>query len=383
LASFVQNRGGLALFVQNPEPAAKEKMNAPVFSLAACLPSGDANFQMLRTANCRTNPIPQTDTLSRNSRLGFNSADTTRAGLTAWLSSTTRWGYEYRCDGTAAASLDQRYYASTYGRFVSPDPYRASGGPANPQSWNRYAYVAGDPINFYDPHGRNMANPGYCPAEYENCDDDPGGGGGGGGDGGGGGGGGCPAGTYFVEAENDCEPDPYQPPGDPKVQCDITLFGYPAETASDPFVHTYLVLSATDSITFNSQTAILEAGPAPKTNPSQPASLSQVMSGSTWLNSALIDITSGGGKANPGNEVYDFRSTEKYSDGTLCSMVARLISAYDAYRNGVVTYSMAGPNSNTFTAYMLHQAGISLPPGVVLNLLVSAPGFFSQMPPHP
>jgi hypothetical protein len=30
----------------------------------------------------------------------------------------------------------------------------ASGGPADPGSWNRYAYVAGDPVNRVDPSGR-------------------------------------------------------------------------------------------------------------------------------------------------------------------------------------------------------------------------------------
>jgi hypothetical protein len=29
----------------------------------------------------------------------------------------------------------------------------ASGGPADPQSWNRYAYVQNDPVNFVDPEG--------------------------------------------------------------------------------------------------------------------------------------------------------------------------------------------------------------------------------------
>jgi hypothetical protein len=39
------------------------------------------------------------------------------------------------------------------GRYLTPDPYRASGGPAAPQTWNRYAYVEGDPVNFNDPEG--------------------------------------------------------------------------------------------------------------------------------------------------------------------------------------------------------------------------------------
>jgi RHS repeat-associated protein len=48
---------------------------------------------------------------------------------------------------------DQRYYASTYARFLTPDPYQASAGPSELGSWNRYAYVEGDPVNFGDPSG--------------------------------------------------------------------------------------------------------------------------------------------------------------------------------------------------------------------------------------
>jgi RHS repeat-associated protein len=46
-----------------------------------------------------------------------------------------------------------RYYHSGLGRFMSADPYTASGGPGDPGSWNRYAYVQQDPINLIDPTG--------------------------------------------------------------------------------------------------------------------------------------------------------------------------------------------------------------------------------------
>jgi RHS repeat-associated protein len=46
-----------------------------------------------------------------------------------------------------------RYYSSTDGRFLSPDPYQNNSGLKNPQGWNRYAYVLNDPINYNDPPG--------------------------------------------------------------------------------------------------------------------------------------------------------------------------------------------------------------------------------------
>ena len=42
---------------------------------------------------------------------------------------------------------------------MTPDPYLASGGTGSPSSWNRYAYVSGDPVNFYDPKGLWMDAP--------------------------------------------------------------------------------------------------------------------------------------------------------------------------------------------------------------------------------
>ena len=39
----------------------------------------------------------------------------------------------YYRDGTTGLDYAQnRYYANTLGRFTSPDPYKASGGPGDP-----------------------------------------------------------------------------------------------------------------------------------------------------------------------------------------------------------------------------------------------------------
>ncbi len=47
-----------------------------------------------------------------------------------------------------------REYHPIHGRWISPDPAGlAAVNPANPQSWNRYAYVSGSPLNSVDPLG--------------------------------------------------------------------------------------------------------------------------------------------------------------------------------------------------------------------------------------
>ena len=51
-------------------------------------------------------------------------------------------GYDY---------MHARFYGSSIGRFMRPDP--VGGNPANPQSWNLYAYVENNPVNRIDPTG--------------------------------------------------------------------------------------------------------------------------------------------------------------------------------------------------------------------------------------
>jgi RHS repeat-associated protein len=52
-----------------------------------------------------------------------------------------------------------RKYDSSSGRWTTPDPYKGSMMIADPQSFNRYAYVGNDPINFVDPSGLCMLVP--------------------------------------------------------------------------------------------------------------------------------------------------------------------------------------------------------------------------------
>jgi RHS repeat-associated protein len=52
---------------------------------------------------------------------------------------------------SALMNFEAHYYRNTWGRFTQVDP--ASGTPADPQSWNRYAYARNNPLRFVDPTG--------------------------------------------------------------------------------------------------------------------------------------------------------------------------------------------------------------------------------------
>ncbi len=80
-----------------------------------------------------------------------------RAASTSPVKFATYWA-----DQGGLQYAQNRYYSATYGRFTTPDPYRASGGPSDPGSWNRYAYVEGDPVNFNDPEGLVSCGVGFA-----------------------------------------------------------------------------------------------------------------------------------------------------------------------------------------------------------------------------
>lgn len=48
-----------------------------------------------------------------------------------------------------------RYYSSSLARFMAVDPAADSSSLGDPQSWNRYAYAANNPLKFVDPDGRD------------------------------------------------------------------------------------------------------------------------------------------------------------------------------------------------------------------------------------
>jgi RHS repeat-associated protein len=60
----------------------------------------------------------------------------------------------YEREQTGLDYARARYYRSNHSRFTSPDHYRGSYLPGDPQSLNRYTYVENDPVNHTDPTGQ-------------------------------------------------------------------------------------------------------------------------------------------------------------------------------------------------------------------------------------
>jgi RHS repeat-associated protein len=65
----------------------------------------------------------------------------------------------------AESGLDNfgaRYFGSSMGRFMSPDPLMASAKAWDPQTWNRYAYARNNPLKLADPNGMAEVTADQC-----------------------------------------------------------------------------------------------------------------------------------------------------------------------------------------------------------------------------
>jgi RHS repeat-associated protein len=90
--------------------------------------------------------------------------------ITSTANDRQKFGTYTRDGYTGLDNAEQRFYASSLGRFNTPDPYAGSAKPSRPGSWNRYSYVGGDPVRRFDRHGLDEeCDPDYDPSCY--CDD--------------------------------------------------------------------------------------------------------------------------------------------------------------------------------------------------------------------
>ncbi len=87
----------------------------------------------------------------RAAGLGYSNPGQTRKGFT---------GYE-KDDESGLDFAQARYYKALHGRFTTVDPMNESASPDKPQTFNRYAYVTNDPLNYIDPSGLES-----CSAEF-------------------------------------------------------------------------------------------------------------------------------------------------------------------------------------------------------------------------
>jgi RHS repeat-associated protein len=107
-----------------------------------------------------------------NDPLGTRRAQTDAAGVLEQTCASLPFGDALSCTGSTTTPTEHhftgkerdtesgndyfgaRYFASSMGRFMSPDPKMASGHAVNPQTWNRYNYSLDNPLKFIDPDGK-------------------------------------------------------------------------------------------------------------------------------------------------------------------------------------------------------------------------------------
>jgi RHS repeat-associated protein len=109
------------------------------------------------------NVVARHDFLPYGEEIGANSVG--RNGQ--WGSTTDvaqKFTGQIRDQETGMDYFNARYFNAALGRFTSPDPGNAGADPANPQTWNGYGYLNGNPMNAVDPSGMTTCSQSnsYC-----------------------------------------------------------------------------------------------------------------------------------------------------------------------------------------------------------------------------
>jgi RHS repeat-associated protein len=93
----------------------------------------------------------------------FGEDKSTNPAIDAW-----KFGSYWRYSASGLDYATNRYYSSSLSRFLTPDLFGGSEAGLNPQSWNRYSYSLNDPVNYFDPTGKNAV----CVTKVDEGDDD-------------------------------------------------------------------------------------------------------------------------------------------------------------------------------------------------------------------
>jgi RHS repeat-associated protein len=299
--------------------------------------------------------------------------------ITATSNDRTKFGSYTRDSFTGLDYADQRYYASTYGRFNTPDPYMASSGgtnnPAVPQSWNRYAFVLGDPANHNDRRGLYLSAE-DCINDGDACANEDWGSGSIAGVAYG-----SPCfGNYFVATGQEGCPNYEDDSSPPPPQCSIE-FGYaPAFSPYLPGKHTFFYVE--DS---SQQWEVVDAGPT--TYPGLTlVSRPPVKIGSMPIPRPPNVQARGFGNLQTNvsptglyNEATNPNSVATFFSAEPCSLVSQLEQDAKALNN-IVPYGtrLIGSgwyNSNSFTYTLAVELGLPIPAPTVY-----APGWGNYIP---
>ena len=246
-----------------------------------------------------------------------------------------------------------RSYVNRLGRFSAVDP--VLGGGASPQRFNLYSYTGNDPVNRWDPSGRDyICFPSFVIEDWDPfdligydpdpfwfpCED-----GSGGGEGGGGGGGFCNPDS--LEGNSCPPPVPVPPPPPPTPSCSADLHYRPVKWTYGIANHAFWIVADEDSIDWT-----LEGGP-------DHGAIFSVL-GLSKLDAWWTPLS----PPTPPHFAADTPATPTFLriggpnvGANVCENVSLMISAAEAFPSGTMRYNpFVGPNSNS-VAHALGQKG--------------------------
>ena len=331
-----------------------------------------ASFSVLRTSVWFDGRLVQENgNWTMTDRLGTNRAGGARflpygEETSSTANDRTKFGTYNRDGFTGLDYADQRYYASSYGRFNTVDPSPESFHPTTPASWNRYSYVVGDPVNHSDRRGLDCTDPeDPCYCDPDNGCYDP-----------------CrpiadaavgdPSWRLLPKANDSCG-DPGPPvgptPPSPPPTCTVSLFERGVPSPLSPGIHTYL--EVTDPATGLDD--VLESGPS--NHPRNPF-------GNWGQNLGYIEPVSSGqflGGTNPATN----QKLAVDAGASVCDQVNALLGDIKSYDQNPVNYKPVPKsgsgyyNSNSFTFTLLFDIGLvgSSGSGVFPSPSAWAPGW--------
>ena len=247
-------------------------------------------------------------------------------------------------------NASHRFYVNRLGRFSAVDP--VLGGGASPQRFNLYSYTGNDPVNRWDPSGRDyICFPSFVIEDWDPfdligydpdpfwfpCEDGSGGGEGGGGS----------CNPDSLEGNSCPPPVPVPPPPPPTPRCFCQLKYRHVQVSSNHFGinHDFWYMQDLDG-----QQRIITSGPTQE-------------GGGGYLNDLIL---TGAGiytsNDNPSQTTW-FNSGLSAAN---CLGAEIMYWKAEAYPNNTYRYvNFPGPNSNSFAHYIAEGTGfdVSSPPG--------------------